>query len=152
MKIRIYDFTYVLSRRYNLANAIRTKHLFQTRQQKSQIEMTPDLFYKALADDTRLRSLLLITQYNELCVCELMAALNEAQPKISRHLAQLRKSGVLSDRRQGQWVFYRLHPELPSWAIKVLKTTLDNQVLWLKDNVDQLETMGGRPERTGACC
>ena len=60
--------------------------------------MTPDLFYKALADDTRLRSLLLITQYNELCVCELMAALNEAQPKISRHLAQLRKSSILSDR------------------------------------------------------
>lgn len=114
--------------------------------------MTPDLFYKALADDTRLRSLLLITQYNELCVCELMAALKETQPKISRHLAQLRKSGVLSDRRQGQWVFYRLHSELPNWTINVLKTTLDNQVVWLKDNVDQLETMGGRPERTGACC
>ncbi|WP_392386933.1 metalloregulator ArsR/SmtB family transcription factor [Marinomonas primoryensis] len=113
--------------------------------------MTPDLFYKALADDTRLRSLLLITQYNELCVCELMAALNETQPKISRHLAQLRKSGVLCDRRQGQWVFYRLHPDLPNWAENVLKTTLDNQILWLKNNVNQLETMGGRPERTGAC-
>ncbi|MDE8602912.1 metalloregulator ArsR/SmtB family transcription factor [Marinomonas sp. RSW2] len=113
--------------------------------------MTPDLFYKALADDTRLRSLLLITQYNELCVCELMAALNETQPKISRHLAQLRKGGVLSDRRQGQWVFYRLHPELPSWAKNVLKITLDNQVLWLKGNINQLETMGGRPKRTGTC-
>lgn len=114
--------------------------------------MTPDLFYKALADDTRLRSLLLVTQYNELCVCELMAALNETQPKISRHLAQLRKSGVLCGRRQGQWVFYRLHPNLPDWAKNVLKTTLDHQILWLKDNVNQLETMGGRPRRTGTCC
>ena len=114
--------------------------------------MKPDHFYKALADDTRLRSLLLITQYQELCVCELTEALNETQPKISRHLAQLRKNGVLSDRRQGQWVFYQLHPELPNWAKSVLQTTLDNQILWLKDNIDQLETMGGRPKRTGTCC
>ncbi|UTW01061.1 metalloregulator ArsR/SmtB family transcription factor [Marinomonas rhizomae] len=114
--------------------------------------MTPDTFYKALADDTRLRCLLLITQYQELCVCELTEALNETQPKISRHLAQLRKNGLLSDRRQGQWVFYQLHPELANWSKSVLQTTLDNQVLWLKDNVDQLETMGGRPKRTGSCC
>ncbi len=114
--------------------------------------MKPDNFYKALADDTRLRSLLLITQYQELCVCELTEALNETQPKISRHLAQLRKNGVLSDRRQGQWVFYQLHPELPNWAKSVLQTTLDNQILWLKDNINQLETMGGRPKRTGTCC
>lgn len=116
------------------------------------LTMTPDIFYKALADDTRLRCLLLITQYQELCVCELTEALNETQPKISRHLAQLRKNGLLSDRRQGQWVFYQLHPELANWSKSVLQTTLDNQVLWLKDNVDQLETMGGRPKRTGSCC
>lgn len=114
--------------------------------------MAPDHFYKSLADDTRLRCLLLITQYRELCVCELTEALNETQPKISRHLAQLRKNGILSDRRQGQWVFYQLHPELPNWSKSVLQTTLDNQVLWLKNNIDQLETMGGRPQRTGSCC
>ena len=114
--------------------------------------MNPEHFYKALADDTRLRSLLLITQYKELCVCELTEALNETQPKISRHLAQLRKNGILNDRRQGQWVFYQLHPELPSWAKQVLEITLDNQIMWLKSNVDQLETMGGRPKRTGSCC
>ncbi|MEP0072894.1 MAG: metalloregulator ArsR/SmtB family transcription factor [Marinomonas sp.] len=81
----------------------------------------PSLFFKALADDTRLRCLLLITQSTELCVCELMEALNETQPKVSRHLAQLRKSGLLSDRRQGQWVFYKLHPDLPEWAQKFYK-------------------------------
>ncbi|RBP78572.1 ArsR family transcriptional regulator [Marinomonas rhizomae] len=114
--------------------------------------MKLDHFYKALADDTRLRSLLLITQYQELCVCELTEALDETQSKISRHLAQLRKNGVLIDRKQGQWVFYQLHPELPNWAINVLQTTLDNQILWLKGNVDRLETMGGRPKRTGSSC
>ncbi|MBJ7538786.1 metalloregulator ArsR/SmtB family transcription factor [Marinomonas transparens] len=114
--------------------------------------MTPDLFYKALADDTRIRCLLLITLYDELCVCELMAALNETQPKISRHLAQLRKSGVLSDRRQGQWVFYQLHSELPIWAKNVLHTTLNSQKQWLENNIHQLESMGSRPDRLISCC
>lgn len=136
MVLHIYDFPHTLQS--TLADAFFT--------------MTPDHFYKALADDTRLRCLLLITQYQELCVCELTEALNETQPKISRHLAQLRKSGILNDRRQGQWVFYQLHPELPIWSKDVLQTTLDNQVLWLKNNIDQLETMGGRPQRIGSCC
>jgi len=114
--------------------------------------MDPTFFFKALADDTRLRCLLLITQAEELCVCELMAALNESQPKISRHLAQLRKSGLLSDRRQGQWVFYKLHTELPKWAQHILQTTLANQTQWLQNNVNQLESMGSRPERLTACC
>lgn len=114
--------------------------------------MDPTLFFKALADDTRLRCLLLITQSTELCVCELMAALDETQPKISRHLAQLRKSGLLSDRRQGQWVFYKLHDELPEWAQQILQTTLNNQAQWLQDNINQLENMGSRPERLTVCC
>ena len=57
--------------------------------------MEPVQFYKCLADETRLKSLLLIEKEQELCVCELMAALEESQPKISRHLAQLRKCGLL---------------------------------------------------------
>ncbi|MDK2776555.1 MAG: metalloregulator ArsR/SmtB family transcription factor [Pseudomonadota bacterium] len=88
--------------------------------------VTPLEFYKALADETRLLSLLLITHKGELCVCDLMAALDESQPKISRHLAQLRKSGILLDRRQGQWVYYRLHPELPEWSNSVLRLTLEH--------------------------
>src|SRR5690606_12109290 len=75
--------------------------------------MTPPALFKALADETRARIVLLITHEQELCVCELTCALNQSQPKISRHLAQLRASGLLADRRQGQWVYYRLHPHLP---------------------------------------
>jgi len=66
---------------------------------------------------------MLIQQEGELCVCELMEALQESQPKISRHLAQLRKFNLLSDRRQGQWVFYRINPSLPNWAADILNTT-----------------------------
>ena len=51
------------------------------------MSLHPVTFFKALADETRLKSLLLILQEQELCVCELVAALADSQPKISRHLA-----------------------------------------------------------------
>lgn len=85
--------------------------------------MQPNQFYKSLADDCRLTSLLLISQLEELCVCDLMHALNVDQPKVSRHLAALRKSGILLDERRGKWVFYKLHPQLASWAKQVLRDT-----------------------------
>ena len=66
--------------------------------------MDPVQFYKCLSDETRLRCLLLIYHEQELCVCELTGALREIQPKVSRHLAQLRQCEILLDRRQGQWI------------------------------------------------
>lgn len=114
--------------------------------------MSPVLFYKQLADETRLRALLLITQEEELCVCELVAALDESQPKISRHLAQLRKTGLLEDRRQGQWIFYRLSPQLPEWCGVVLSTTAAANADYLQQAKTQLDDMGDRPQRLKSCC
>ncbi|APZ41964.1 metalloregulator ArsR/SmtB family transcription factor [Acidihalobacter ferrooxydans] len=85
--------------------------------------MTPETFFRALSDGTRLRCLMLLQREGELCVCELTQALDLSQPKISRHLAALREAGVVLDRRAGQWVHYRIHPELPGWAQKVLADT-----------------------------
>jgi ArsR family transcriptional regulator len=82
--------------------------------------LKPTHLFQLLSDDTRLRSLLLLQQEGELCVCELTHALGEIQPKVSRHLAALRDAGVVVDRRQGQWIYYRLHPELPAWARRIL--------------------------------
>jgi DNA-binding transcriptional ArsR family regulator len=62
--------------------------------------------FSALADPIRLRSLAPIVQEGELCVCELIAALDLPQPKISRHLAVMRDAGLLRDRRDAQWVLY----------------------------------------------
>lgn len=115
-------------------------------------QLTPTTVFKCLADDTRVRLMLLITREEELCVCELTCALDESQPKISRHLAQLRTSGLLEDRRQGQWVYYRLHPELPDWVHHVLSTALDANQHWLAPEAKRLNTMGDRPERAAACC
>ena len=112
----------------------------------------PLSFYKALADETRLKSLMLIHIEGELCVCELMSALDEAQPKISRHLALLRADKILVDRRQGQWIYYRLNPDLPSWAKTVLAQTTESNRPFIKNNLKKLCAMGDRPEREKACC
>ncbi|MFY8299557.1 metalloregulator ArsR/SmtB family transcription factor [Pseudoalteromonas sp. SS15] len=114
--------------------------------------MEPVQFYKCLADETRLKSLLLIEKEQELCVCELMAALEESQPKISRHLAQLRKCGLLTDKRQGQWVFYSINSELPEWAKTVLSSTTENNPEFLANDLARLNKMGDRPARISACC
>lgn len=82
---------------------------------------TPEQFARTLADPTRLRALMLLVSRDELCVCDFTEALVLKQPKISRHLAILREAGVVLDRRAGLWIHYRLHPDLPAWAVDVLR-------------------------------
>lgn len=113
--------------------------------------LTPTALFKCLADDTRARMTLLIAREVELCVCELTAALNESQPKISRHLAQLRTCGVLEDERRGQWVYYRLHKDLPEWVLAVLMSVMLANQQWLESNSRRLAQMAGRPARADAC-
>lgn len=114
--------------------------------------LTPTTVFKCLADETRARAMLLIAEEGELCVCELTYALNESQPKISRHLAQLRTCGLLEDRRQGQWVYYRLHPNLPDWVARIIELTLSSNRHWLSPDAKRLSQMGDRPARTASCC
>jgi len=64
--------------------------------------------FKALSDETRLRIMGLLIAGEELCVCDIIAALDLPQSTVSRHLAYLRNSGLLEDRRQGVWMYYRL--------------------------------------------
>ncbi len=114
--------------------------------------MNPVQFYKCLADETRLRCLMLLTHEGELCVCELTAALQDIQPKISRHLAQLRQCGLILDRREGKWVYYRINPKLPEWTKVVLQETTASNATFLKENMANLCRMGERPERSQTCC
>lgn len=119
---------------------------------RSLLMISPSALFKNLADETRARSTLLIASQGELCVCELMCALDESQPKISRHLAQLRSCGLLLDRRQGQWVYYRLNPDLPAWVNEILQATLQANQEWLQLNSQRLQNMDGRPIRESVCC
>ena len=113
--------------------------------------INPIKFYKCLADETRLRSIILIQREQELCVCELMAALDETQPKVSRHLALLRRDGLLTDRRQGQWVYYKINSQLPQWAVNVITETSQSNGEFIAENLTKLQQMGDRPERQSCC-
>ncbi len=109
-------------------------------------------FFAALAHPLRLRSLLLLRDQGELCVCELTHVFGVAQPTVSRHLAQLREAGIVRDRREGQWIYYRLHPQLPEWAREVIDATLAGTVQQAPFAADRaaLHTMPNRPARR--CC
>jgi ArsR family transcriptional regulator, arsenate/arsenite/antimonite-responsive transcriptional repressor len=79
-----------------------------------------DAFFEALSDPIRRRILSLLLIHDERCVCDLNAALDAPQPKVSRHLGVLREAGLVLTRREGVWMHYRLHPDLPAWAVRVL--------------------------------
>lgn len=69
--------------------------------------MIPDRIFRAFADQTRLRILHLLSK-GELCVCDIRTVLGAPQPKVSRHLAYLKRAGLVADRKQGPWRHYSL--------------------------------------------
>ena len=85
---------------------------------------TLEQLFRALADDTRLRILALLAS-GEICVCHIHGALGLPQPTVSRHLAYLRRAGLVATRKDGLWVHYRLAiPAHPSLA-EVMRAALD---------------------------
>jgi ArsR family transcriptional regulator len=64
--------------------------------------------FKALSDETRLRIVKLLEK-GELCVCDIVAALDMVQPKVSFHLSALKEAGLIKDRKQGKWIHYSLN-------------------------------------------
>ena len=85
-------------------------------------------FFQALGDNTRLRLLNLMSD-QEICVCYFVEILNQPQPKISRHLAYLRNAGIVSTRRDGKWIHYRIVMPRNEGAAKILREIL----AWLKE-------------------
>jgi len=88
-----------------------------------------DRFFRALADHTRLR-LLNLMRGDEVCVCFFTEILGTHQPKISRHLAYLRRAGIVSARRQGQWMHYRVMAPENADAARVLQDVMS----WLAND------------------
>ncbi len=103
-----------------------------------------ELFFLALADRTRLRLLSLIGE-NEVCVCFFVEVLKISQPKISRHLAYLRKAGLVSARRQGKWMHYRITAPREAHAKRIFEQVLT----WLKD---EQEMQRDRERLFSLCC
>lgn len=109
------------------------------------------MLFKCLSDDTRLKTCLLLTNHSELCVCELVIALDVIQPKISRHLAHLRKASILIDRKKGQWVYYSINADLPQWCKQIINTARLNNETFIKDCETRLKGMADRPPTGGWC-
>lgn len=105
--------------------------------------------FSALSNDIRSRLLVLLQLEGELCVCELTHALELSQPMISRHLGLLRKTGIITDRRQGLWVYYSINNQLEDWIITILETTAQANKLHTPFDKDiaMLKEMTNRPER-----
>jgi ArsR family transcriptional regulator len=96
--------------------------------------------FKALADENRLRILALLLE-GELCVCEIMAALELPQSTVSRHLAYLRNHGWVKDRRRGVWMYYRFNAE-ESPLIQALKPVLQAHLSRTPEHTAALEKLG----------
>lgn len=90
---------------------------------KARSNLPLDLLFRTLADGTRLRLLNLIAE-REICVCYFVEILRASQPKISRHLAYLRKAGVATARRDGKWMHYRLAIPKDEVTARILRETL----------------------------
>ena len=103
-----------------------------------------ELFFKALADKTRLR-LLNLMGTDEVCVCFFVEVLKTNQPKISRHLAYLRRAGIVTTRRDGPWMHYRIAQPADADAARVLNETLT----WLANDRDMQRD---RTRLVKVCC
>ena len=101
---------------------------------------------KALADTTRLRILgLLLT--GEVCVCHIHESLRISQPKTSRHLAYLRRAGLVATRREGLWVHYRL-ADLPDPVVR----TIGQAVTHALTHIDAVKRDAERLQKRTGCC
>ena len=115
------------------------------------MKIDPNTLFASMSNEIRLRCLMLMQVEGELCVCELIHALDLSQPMISRHLALLRESGLVSDRRAGQWVYYSINPELDDWAKNVLQTTSLANCEQTPFSAD-LKILKDMPNRPGSAC
>lgn len=101
-----------------------------------------------LGDPTRRCMLALLAVEGEVCVCEFVAALEDLQPSVSRHLALLRDGGWITSRREGTWMHYRL-ARLPKWARTLLDALVSGGVPHetLRGVRGRLTAFPGRPRR-----
>jgi ArsR family transcriptional regulator len=111
--------------------------------------MNPQSVFDTLADSTRRRILALLLTQGELCVCELTAALEESQPKTSRHLAVMKEAGLVIPRREGTWMHYRL-AQLPDWVAALLLPLSQGAVPDYPRDMKRLMQMSDRPQRCAA--
>ncbi|PLW76866.1 ArsR/SmtB family transcription factor [Cohaesibacter celericrescens] len=105
--------------------------------------------FGALSDPIRLRILALIAHETELCVCELVEALELSQPKISRHCQSLNEANLIKSRRQAQWVLYSLATDIPDWTKRAMDSAIEGVKLDAQyvTDCDRLKSVDRPPVR-----
>jgi ArsR family transcriptional regulator len=111
------------------------------------MNITPESVLSALVNSTRLRCVLLLMEHGELCVCELNHVIGGAQPNMSRNLGLLREAGIVTDRREGQWIYYQINPDLPDWVFDLISATAKGaeKLDPYQSDKEALSIMPGRP-------
>lgn len=113
-----------------------------------------DLVFRAFSDRTRLRILNLLQGKEELCVCDIIRVIGAPQAKISRHLAYLRRAGLVSGRKEGLWVHYRLLPASNGFHKKMLECLACClvDVPELKRDQAKLSKCDCKADQANGCC
>jgi ArsR family transcriptional regulator len=109
-----------------------------------------DVMFRAFSDRTRLRILNLLKP-GELCVCDLVRALELPQPKVSRHLAYLKKAGLVTGRKDGLWMYYALTPAKNAFHQKLMEC-LSCCFQDVPDLGKDVKRLGRSNDATGTCC
>jgi ArsR family transcriptional regulator len=104
--------------------------------------------FKALSDETRLRIIKLLEQ-GELCVCDITAALDMVQPKVSFHLSALKEAGLIKDRKQGKWIHYSLNEKDLFRRMLILSACERMQDSAVSGDRKRLNAFLGDKEQTG---
>jgi ArsR family transcriptional regulator, arsenate/arsenite/antimonite-responsive transcriptional repressor len=84
----------------------------------------------ALAEPTRLEAMRLLADGSEYCVCELMRKLGATQSRMSRHMQVLKQAGLVLDRRDAQWVRYRINLDLPLSLTRLVEAALERPIMF----------------------
>jgi ArsR family transcriptional regulator, arsenate/arsenite/antimonite-responsive transcriptional repressor len=128
--------------------SVKTDVCYSLSMAKEQSKLSLVVLFRALADPTRLRLLNLIGN-REICVCYFVEILGMSQPKISRHLAYLRRTGVVASRRDGKWMHYRLSVARDEAVAGVLRETLKHLAVGpeMQRDIARLGSACCRPEK-----
>ena len=101
--------------------------------------------FKALGEPVRLRLFSLLTMKQELCVCHLTGALRLPQSTVSRHLGVLRHAGLVSPRRQGKWMYYRLAEQAPKSLAELVSQCVQSDQILQEDMKRLMEALDCQP-------
>ena len=118
--------------------------LYSARMAKAKTTFDWERFFQALGDRTRLRLLNLIGD-DEVCVCYFVEGLDASQPKVSRHLAYLRRAGIVAARREGKWMHYRIETPADPHTARVFNEVM----VWL---AEEREMQQDRARMQSICC